>query len=163
MNQGQQIALRPNPQVQTLQSGNQYTTVSNSQVTVPQVQAPPPTQTINLVTTTTTRAVPAPQPIPQPVAEAAETTVCPTAVCWPRRSWGIVILNVLMFLMLLAVVVLLFVVDLSTNQVADTALIAVTILFGAIAWYMSCECGSGSGADGECHQPAACGNGILDG
>jgi len=91
----------------------------------------------------------------------AETTAasgkCGSNLCWPRKSWGMILLMVFNLLMIVVVVILLFVVDLSTNQIADTAILALVFIFTAIYWYMSCDCGAALQADGNCAQAAGCG------
>jgi len=82
---------------------------------------------------------------------------CKSRDCWPRSSYGMVILVIFNLAMLIVVVILLFVVDLPTNQIASTALIALTFIFTAVYWFMTCECGSTRTADGGCVQAASCG------
>ncbi len=73
------------------------------------------------------------------------------------RRAAVIGINVIMFLCLVAVVILLFTVDLSTNAIADTALIALVILLGAIQWFMLCDCGATMGPNGSCLQvPGGC-------
>jgi hypothetical protein len=121
------------------------TTSSQSQQEVPTDTGVAETTQTSITTTTTTTT--------EKVAEGK----CGVNLCWPRKSWGMILLMVFNLLMIVVVVILLFVVDLSTNQIADTAILALVFIFTAIYWYMSCDCGAAIQADGNCAQAAGCG------
>jgi hypothetical protein len=140
---------------QQIQSGNAATMVEDVAVDIPPAQ--PVMQRATVRISSTAALIPNPVPVVAPVAVVAPVEPCPPQTCWSRQSSATIGINVLMFLMLVAVVILLFVVDLSTNQIADTALIAVTILLGAVSWYMNCDCGASIGPNGACLQvPGGC-------
>lgn len=121
------------------------TTGSQSQVDVPTDSGVQETTQTSITTTTTTTSV------------EDKPGKCGANLCWPRKSWGMILLMVFNLLMIIVVVILLFVVDLSTNQIADTAILALVFIFTAIYWYMSCDCGAAIQPDGNCAQAVGCG------
>ena len=91
---------------------------------------------------------------PAEETEPAKPEAPQKRMCMGRRSVGQIILMVLILLMVIVVVILLFTVDLTTNQIADTALLAVIAIFVIVAWALQCECGSTKDAKGGCYEKA---------
>ena len=84
------------------------------------------------------------------------TEDCTPMTCWSGRSWPFILLSVFNLLMILVVVILLFVVDLSTNQIADTVLLAIVFIFQGVMWWMACPCNATEVRKGVCGIAGTC-------